>query len=53
MILKENLEEDAAEYRKEIKKLVQQQNEEEIFLRGCLFKREIPKFITTHVAFRE
>jgi len=37
------LHEDAAEYRKEIKKLMQQQNEEEIFLRGSLFKREIPK----------
>lgn len=35
--------EDAAEYRKEIQKLMQQQNEEEIFLRGSLFKREIPK----------
>lgn len=30
-------------YRKEIKHLMQQQNEEEIFLRGSLFKREIPK----------
>ncbi len=37
------LHEDAAEYRTEIKKLMQQQNEEEIFLRGSLFKREIPK----------
>jgi len=37
------LHEDAAEYRNEIKKLILQQNEEEIFLRGCLFKREIPK----------
>lgn len=37
------LHEDAAEYRMEIKKLMQQQNEEEIFLRGSLFKREIPK----------
>ena len=37
------LREDAAEYRKEIKKLVLQKNEEEIFLRGSLFKREIPK----------
>lgn len=37
------LNEDAAEYRKEIKKLIQQQNEEEIFLRGSIFKREIPK----------
>lgn len=37
------LRENASEYRKEIKKLMQQQNEEEIFLRGSLFKREIPK----------
>lgn len=37
------LREDAAEYRNEIKKLMQQQNEEEIFLRGSLFKREVPK----------
>lgn len=37
------LREDAAEYRKEIKRLMQQQNEEEIFLRGSLFKREVPK----------
>ncbi len=37
------LREDATDYRNEIKKLIQQQNEEEIFLRGSLFKREIPK----------
>ena len=37
------LREDAAEYRKEIKKLVLHKDEEEIFLRGSLFKREIPK----------
>jgi len=37
------LHEDAAEYRKEIQQLMQQHNEEEIFLRGSLFKREIPK----------
>ena len=37
------LQEDAAEYRVEITKLIQQKNEEEIFLRGSLFKREIPK----------
>lgn len=37
------LHEDADEYRKEIKMLMQQQNEEEIFLRGSLFKREVPK----------
>lgn len=36
------LREDASEYRKETKKLIQQQNEEEIFLRGSLFKREVP-----------
>jgi putative restriction endonuclease len=32
-----------AEYRKEIEKLMQQNNEEEIYLRGSMFKREIPK----------
>lgn len=37
------LKEDAVEYRSEIKNLIQQKNEEEIFLRGSLFKREIPK----------
>ena len=37
------LREDAVEYRSEIKKLMIQNNEEEIFLRGSLFKREIPK----------
>jgi len=37
------LSEDAPEYRKEIELLMQQQNEEEIYLRGSLFKREIPK----------
>jgi len=37
------LHEDAVEYRREIVRLMQQQNEEEIFLRGSLFKREIPK----------
>lgn len=36
------LREDASEYRKETKKLIQQQNEEEIFLRGSLFKRKVP-----------
>lgn len=30
-------------YRQEIKKLLEQKNEEEIFLRGSVFKREIPK----------
>ncbi|WP_419802690.1 HNH endonuclease [Mucilaginibacter sp.] len=37
------LKEDAVEYRTEIRKLIQQKDEEEIFLRGSLFKREIPK----------
>jgi putative restriction endonuclease len=30
-------------YKKEIKVLIEQKNEDEIFLRGSLFKREIPK----------
>ncbi|MBX7182014.1 MAG: HNH endonuclease [Bacteroidia bacterium] len=37
------LNEDSVEYRKEIKDLFDQNNEEEIFIRGSLFKREIPK----------
>ncbi len=37
------LKEPSEEYRQEIKKLMEQKNEEEIFLRGSLFKREIPK----------
>ena len=37
------LREDAGDYRNEIKHLIEQNNEEEIFLRGSLFKREIPK----------
>lgn len=37
------LNEPTAEYQKEIKKLLEQKNEEEIFLRGSLFKREIPR----------
>jgi putative restriction endonuclease len=37
------LNEPAAEYRKEIEALIEEKNEEEIFLRGSLFKREIPK----------
>lgn len=37
------LNEPSEEYRQEIKILIKQKNEEEIFLRGCLFKREIPK----------
>ena len=37
------LNEDAVEYRNEIKTLMQQKDEEEIFLRSSLFKREIPR----------
>jgi len=37
------LHEPSEEYIQEIRKLKQQQNEEEIYLRGSLFKREIPK----------
>lgn len=37
------LNEPSEEYRQEIKNLMEQKNEEEIFLRGSLFKREIPK----------
>ena len=37
------LNESREEYRKEINHLIQQKDEEEIFLRGCIFKREIPK----------
>jgi putative restriction endonuclease len=37
------LKEPSEEYRQEIKKLLEQKNEEEIFLRGSLFKREILK----------
>lgn len=37
------MKEDAVVYKKEIKTLVENQNEEEIFIRGSLFKREIPK----------
>lgn len=37
------LNEDPAEYRKEIRTLFKQQNEEEIYLRGSIFKREVPK----------
>ena len=42
-IEKKILEEDAGTYRNEIKKLMQEQNEEEIYIRGSLFKREVPK----------
>lgn len=37
------LKEPSEDYRQEIKKLLEQKDEEEIFLRGSLFKREIPK----------
>jgi putative restriction endonuclease len=37
------LNESSEEYRKEIQKLILQNNEEELFLRGSIFKREIPK----------
>lgn len=37
------LKEPSEDYRQEIKKLLEQKNDEEIFLRGSLFKREIPK----------
>lgn len=37
------LKESSQEYRKEIRQLLNQKNEEEIFLRGSMFKREIPK----------
>jgi putative restriction endonuclease len=37
------LKEAPEEYRQEIKKLLEQKDDEEIFLRGSLFKREIPK----------
>jgi len=37
------LHESAEEYKREIKDLMKQKNEEEIFLRGSLFKREIPR----------
>ncbi|TDE08833.1 HNH endonuclease [Dyadobacter psychrotolerans] len=37
------LHEPAEEYRSEIQTLIKQQDEEEIFIRGGIFKREIPK----------
>jgi putative restriction endonuclease len=37
------LEDDAEEYRREIKSLIREKKEEEIFIRGSIFKREIPK----------
>jgi putative restriction endonuclease len=37
------LHEDAGEYRAEIQNLIKENDEEEIFLRGSIFKREIPK----------
>lgn len=35
--------ESAEDYRREIKTLLERENEEEIFIRGAVFKREIPK----------
>lgn len=37
------LKESPAKYRTKVKKLIEQNNEEEIYLRGSIFKREIPK----------
>lgn len=37
------LHESATEYKREILNLIEEKNEEELFLRGSLFKREIPK----------
>lgn len=37
------LNEDAVEYRAEISELLKQNDEEEVYLRGSMFKREIPK----------
>ena len=37
------LHEDAAEYKTEIQQLLRQNDEEEIFIRGSIFKREIPR----------
>jgi len=37
------LNEKPVEYQREIMRLVQQKNDEEIFLRGSIFKREVPK----------
>jgi putative restriction endonuclease len=37
------LNEDAALYKSEVKKLIQEKKEEEVFIRGGVFKREIPK----------
>ncbi|MFO7822932.1 MAG: HNH endonuclease [Cyclobacterium sp.] len=37
------LNESPEQYRSEIQSLIQEQNEEEIFIRGDLFKREVPK----------
>lgn len=42
-IEKKILREDAADYKLEIEQLLKNDDEEEIFLRGSLFKREIPK----------
>jgi putative restriction endonuclease len=37
------LEEDPVEYKTETRKLLEEDNEEELFLRGSIFKREIPR----------
>ncbi|MBL7997200.1 MAG: HNH endonuclease [Candidatus Kapabacteria bacterium] len=37
------LHEPSVEYRQEIEKLIEQKNEEEVFMRGSIFKREIPR----------
>lgn len=48
------LHEKPSDYRAEIKKLLEEKNEEEIFIRGSIFKREVPKIydytcsITSH-----
>jgi len=47
------LHETATDYRKEIEKLMRQNNEEEIYLRGSLFKREIPKIYNNTCSISE
>lgn len=37
------LNEDAALYKSEVKKLIQEKKEEEVYIRGGVFKREVPK----------
>lgn len=39
----EILNDNPVEYKNEVKRLIEQKNEEEIFIRGGIFKREIPK----------